>query len=159
MDEVAAGDNVKLKIKGVEENEIMSGFVICSPEHPCRVGKIFDGEVMILELKTIMSAGFTCVLHLHSAVEEVTVSVGLFLIYFDAFIYYILQRIICKIDKKTGEKQKTKFIKQNDKCILRLEAAEPFCLDTYKEFPVMGRFTLRDEGKSIGIGKVVKVVE
>jgi peptide chain release factor subunit 3 len=142
VDQVAAGDNVKLKLKGVEENEIMSGFVICSTEHPCRVGKVFDAEVMILELKSIMTSGYTCVLHLHSAVEEVIVS-----------------RIICKIDKKTNEKQKTKFVKQDDKCILRIEASEPFCLDTYKEFPVMGRFTLRDEGKTIGIGKVVKVVE
>ena len=51
-------------------------------EHPCRVGKIFDAEVMILELRTIMSAGYTCVLHLHSAVEEVTVSVGFFKLFY-----------------------------------------------------------------------------
>jgi peptide chain release factor subunit 3 len=142
VDQVAAGDNVRLKLKGIEENEIMSGFVICSTDYPCRVGKVFDAEVMILELKSIMSSGYTCVLHLHSAVEEV-----------------IITKIICKIDKKTQEKKKTKFVKQDDKCIVRIEAAEPFCLDTYKEFPVMGRFTLRDEGKTIGIGKVVKVVE
>lgn len=63
------------------------------------------------------------------------------------------------MDKKTGEKKKSKFVKQDEKCILRLESAEPFCLETFLEFPQMGRFTLRDEGKTVAIGKVVKIVE
>jgi peptide chain release factor subunit 3 len=42
---------------------------------------------------------------------------------------------------------------------MRLESQEPFCLELFKEFAQMGRFTLRDEGKTIAIGKVVKIVE
>lgn len=33
------------------------------------------------------------------------------------------------------------------------------CMETFKDFPQMGRFTLRDEGKTIAIGKILKVVE
>lgn len=33
------------------------------------------------------------------------------------------------------------------------------CMESFKQFPQMGRFTLRDEGKTIAIGKVLKVVE
>uniref|UniRef100_A0A7E4ZV82 Tr-type G domain-containing protein n=1 Tax=Panagrellus redivivus TaxID=6233 RepID=A0A7E4ZV82_PANRE len=142
VEQVVAGDNVKLKLKGVEESDILSGFVICSPEAPCKVGKVFDAEVVILEHKSIITSGYTCVLHLQSAVEEVSV-----------------KQIICKINKKTGEKERAKFVKQDEKCFMRLESSEAFCLDTFKEFAVMGRFTLRDEGKTIGIGKVVKVIE
>ena len=40
-----------------------------------------------------------------------------------------------------------------------MECAEPFCMEAFKDFPVMGRFTLRDEGKTIAIGKVLKVIE
>ena len=32
-------------------------------------------------------------------------------------------------------------------------------MEPFKEFPQMGRFTLRDEGRTIAIGKVLKVVE
>jgi peptide chain release factor subunit 3 len=32
-------------------------------------------------------------------------------------------------------------------------------MEAFKVFPQMGRFTLRDEGKTIAIGKVLKVVE
>lgn len=45
-DQVFAGDNVKLKLKGVEDTDILAGFVICSVDRPpCVVGKIFDAEV------------------------------------------------------------------------------------------------------------------
>jgi peptide chain release factor subunit 3 len=67
--------------------------------------------------------------------------------------------VICTIDKKTGDKKRIGFVKQDEKCILRLESQEPFCLELFKDFPQMGRFTLRDEGKTIAIGKVVKIVE
>ncbi|CBZ01794.1 GTP-eEF1A C-terminal domain-containing protein [Caenorhabditis elegans] len=42
---------------------------------------------------------------------------------------------------------------------MRLESPEPFVLEPFKEYPYLGRFTLRDEGKTIAIGKVLKVVE
>lgn len=53
------------------------------------------------------------------------------------------------MDKKTGEKSKIRprFVKQEQVCIARLRAAGVICLETFKDFPQMGRFTLRDEGK------------
>lgn len=59
------------------------------------------------------------------------------------------QALICLVDKKSGEKSKTRprFVKQDQVCIARLRAAGVICLETFKDFPQMGRFTLRDEGK------------
>ena len=53
------------------------------------------------------------------------------------------------VDKKSGEKSKTRprFVKQDQVCIARLRTAGTICLETFKDFPQMGRFTLRDEGK------------
>ena len=62
------------------------------------------------------------------------------------------------MDKK-GEKQRAKYVKQDAQCVMRLESPQPFCVEVFKEFPQMGRFTLRDEGKTIAIGKVLKIVE
>ena len=55
------------------------------------------------------------------------------------------------MDKKSGEKSKTRprFVKQDQVCIARLRAAGVICLETFKDFPQMGRFTLRDEGKDV----------
>lgn len=55
------------------------------------------------------------------------------------------------VDKKSGEKSKTRprFVKQDQVCIARLRTAGTICLETFKDFPQMGRFTLRDEGKPL----------
>uniref|UniRef100_A0A914X6W8 Tr-type G domain-containing protein n=1 Tax=Plectus sambesii TaxID=2011161 RepID=A0A914X6W8_9BILA len=141
-DDVGSGENVRMKLKGIEDTDVLPGFILCSLDSPCKVGRIFDAEVVILEHKSIICTGYSCVLHIHAAVEEVTVKV-----------------LICTIDKKTGAKVKSRFVKQDEKCIMRLESAEMFCLEAFKDFPQMGRFTLRDEGRTIAIGKVLKVVE
>ncbi|VDO22653.1 unnamed protein product [Haemonchus placei] len=103
---------------------------------------LMPNKVVILEHKSIIASGYTCVLHIQSAVEEVTVKM-----------------VICTIDKKTGEKKKSRFVRQDEKCIMRIESSEAFCLEPFKELPQLGRFTLRDEGRTIAIGKVLKVVE
>lgn len=39
-----------------------------------------------------------------------------------------------------------RFVKQDQVVIMRLECAGVVCLEEFKLFPQMGRFTLRDEG-------------
>jgi hypothetical protein len=42
---VGPGENVKIKLKGVEEEDISSGFVLCDPTNTCKTGRIFDAQV------------------------------------------------------------------------------------------------------------------
>ncbi|GMT11509.1 hypothetical protein PFISCL1PPCAC_2806, partial [Pristionchus fissidentatus] len=140
-DRVVCGDNIRFKLKGVEEAEVQNGFIICSPDALCSVSRVFDAEVIILEHKSIIAPGYSCVMHIQSAVEEV-----------------IVKNVICTMDKKTNEKKKARFVKQDEKAILRFESSEAFCLEPFKVLPQLGRFTLRDEGKTIAIGKVVKII-
>ena len=42
---VTCGENVKVKVKGVEENEITPGFVLCDPTNPIKSCKVFDAQV------------------------------------------------------------------------------------------------------------------
>jgi peptide chain release factor subunit 3 len=70
-----SGDQVRLRIKGVEEEELSVGFVLSSPKAPVHVVSVFEAQVAIIELKTLLSAGYTCVMHVHTSVEEVTFDV------------------------------------------------------------------------------------
>jgi peptide chain release factor subunit 3 len=40
-----------------------------------------------------------------------------------------------------------------------IETTEPVCVERFTDYPQLGRFTLRDEGKTIAIGKVTKLVD
>lgn len=44
-----------------------------------------------------------------------------------------------------------RFVKQDQVVIMRLECAGVVCLEEFKLFPQMGRFTLRDEGKVLSL--------
>ncbi|XP_060749110.1 G1 to S phase transition 1, like isoform X2 [Tachysurus vachellii] len=142
-DDAGPGENLKLRLKGIEEEEILPGFILCTPENLCHSGRTFDAQIVIIEHKSIICPGYNAVLHIHTCIEEVQ-----------------LTALICLVDKKTGEKSKTRprFVKQDQVCIARLRTAGTICLETFKDFPQMGRFTLRDEGKTIAIGKVLKLV-
>uniref|UniRef100_A0A672ZKE1 Eukaryotic peptide chain release factor GTP-binding subunit ERF3A-like n=1 Tax=Sphaeramia orbicularis TaxID=375764 RepID=A0A672ZKE1_9TELE len=130
-DDAGPGENLKLRLKGIEEEEILPGFILCNAENLCHSGRTFDAQIVIIEHKSIICPGYNAVLHIHTCIEEVQITA-----------------LICLVDKKSGEKSKTRprFVKQDQVCIARLRTAGTICLETFKEFPQMGRFTLRDEG-------------
>lgn len=138
------GDNVRMRLRGVEEEEVSVGFVLCDINNPVKTAQVFEAQLMILEHKNIMCAGYTCVLHIHTCVEEVTIGALLHL-----------------IDKKTGRRSKRPppFAKKGQIVVARIEATGPVCMETYEDYPQLGRFTLRDEGKTVAMGKVTRLVD
>lgn len=135
-------------------------------------------QIVIIEHKSIICPGYNAVLHIHTCIEEVQITVSSaeqtvfiqlfvcvhlwvttwFLWTAAEFFISCLQALICLVDKKTGEKSKIRprFVKQEQVCIARLRAAGVICLETFKDFPQMGRFTLRDEGRKT-VGKVPRL--
>ena len=131
-------------MKGVEEDDVQPGFLLCDKKKPVQTSTQYEAQLAILDHKNIICAGYTAVMHVHSAVEEITISALLHL-----------------IDKKTGRKTKRppQFVKQGQKVIARIETAGPICIEKFEEYPQLGRFTLRDEGKTVAIGRITKVLE
>ncbi|KAI1141785.1 P-loop containing nucleoside triphosphate hydrolase protein [Hypoxylon sp. FL0543] len=140
------GDQVRIRLRGIEEDEISAGFVLCSPKRLVHCVSAFEAQIRILELKSILTAGFNCVLHVHSAVEEVT---------FAALLH--------KLQKGTGRKSKVPptHAKRGDSIIARMQViggAGSVCIERFEDYPQMGRFTLRDQGQTIAIGKITKLI-
>lgn len=40
--------------------------------------------------------------------------------------------------------------------VCEMQMASPICMEPFNERPQLGRFTLRDEGKTIAVGKVLE---
>jgi peptide chain release factor subunit 3 len=139
-DEVAVakcGDQARLRLRGIEEEDILPGFVLCSPKRLVHCVTAFEAQIRVLELKSILSAGFDCVMHVHSAIEEVT---------FAALLH--------KLQKGTGRKSKVppSHAKRGDSIIARMEViggAGSVCVEKFEDYPQLGRFTLRDQVSSI----------
>jgi len=44
---VSSGENVKIKLKGIEEEDVSPGFVLCDANNPTKTGRIFDAQVRL----------------------------------------------------------------------------------------------------------------
>ncbi|KAJ3367366.1 translation termination factor GTPase eRF3 [Kappamyces sp. JEL0680] len=137
------GDNVRIRLKGIEEEDLQPGFVLCTPKNPIHAVSQFIVQIQIVEYASIMCAGYSAIMHAHTTREEVSIA-----------------ELLHKIDKKTKKRSKAapKFMKQGDVCIVRIEASRLICLETYNDYPQLGRFTLRDENRTVAVGKILKLV-
>ena len=144
-DEVPAaisGDNVRIKIKGVDHEDVSVGFVLTDAAKPVNTVRRFEAQLAILESRNIICAGYSAVMHVHTASEEI-----------------VLQALLHYYDKKTGKKSRKppQFAKKGMKIVALIETAAPICVERFADYPQLGRFTVRDEGRTIGIGKVTKL--
>ncbi|SOV78086.1 translation elongation factor EF-1, subunit alpha, putative [Plasmodium sp. gorilla clade G3] len=138
------GENVRVRLFGVEEDQISKGFVLCDSINLCSVVHEFIGRVAIVELlehKPIITAGYFCIFHAHTACEEIQ------------FV-----EMLEVIDKKSKKKKtKPKFIKSDCIVTAHFLLSNPVCVEVYDNLPQLGRFTLRDQGKTIAIGKILEL--
>ena len=51
-----------------------------------------------------------------------------------------------------------RYVKSNSSVVCKFTLAKAVCMETFSTLPQLGRFTLRDEGKTIAIGKVTKII-
>ena len=69
------GDNVRIRLRGVDDEDISPGFVLTSPSRPIHAVRQFEAQLAILDHKNIICAGYSAVMHCHTMAEEVTLSV------------------------------------------------------------------------------------
>ncbi|KAL4633108.1 hypothetical protein ACJW30_04G073300 [Castanea mollissima] len=135
------GENVRVRLSGVEEEDILSGFVLSSISRPIPSVSEFEAQLQILELvdNAIFTAGYKAVLHIHAVVEECE-------------IVELLQQIDPKTKKPM--KRKVLFVKNGAIVVCRVQVNNLICIEKFSDFPQLGRFTLRTEGKTVAVGKV-----
>lgn len=75
ISQALCGDNVRIRLRGVEDEDISPGFVLTSPSKPIHSVRRFEAQLAILEHKSIICAGYSAVMHIHTLAEEVTLAV------------------------------------------------------------------------------------
>ncbi|XP_011012446.1 PREDICTED: eukaryotic peptide chain release factor GTP-binding subunit ERF3A-like isoform X2 [Populus euphratica] len=138
------GENVRVRLSGIDDEDILSGFVLSSVARPITAVTEFDAQLQILELldNAIFTAGYKAVLHIHAVVEECE-------------IVQLLQQI----DPKTRKpmKKKVLFVKNGAIVVCRVQVNNLICIEKFSDFAQLGRFTLRTEGKTVAVGKVMEL--
>ena len=140
------GENVRIVVKctQVEEDQITKGCVVqLARDPPMPVSDEFVGQIAVMELlehKSLLSPGYEAICHIHTATEEIT------------FV-----KLLDELDPKTGESKKKlpKFVQSKSAVIVHFKLPRAIALEKFADYAQLGRFTLRDEGKTIAFGKIL----
>ena len=105
-------------------------------------GGNWTGQVIVIWHPTAIAQGYTPVVHAHTA--------------------QIAARFLSldkKLDQKTGAviEDSPKFIKKNELAIVKMQPIKKMCLELYSEIPEMGRFAVRDMGRTVAVGIVKEI--
>ena len=143
MPEAAPGDNVGFNVKNVAVKDLRRGFVCGDSKNdpPMEAGD-FTAQVIILNHPGQIGAGYTPVLDCHTA-----------------HIACKFSEIVAKVDRRTGKatEEEPKFIKSGDSAIVKLQPTKPMCVESFTEYPPLGRFAVRDMRQTVAVG-VIKAV-
>jgi len=111
------------------------------------VTELFEADVELFELldyKPIVSKGYTCMMHCHTFADECVIK----------------DIISCEEKNNTSgqmeTKQAPKFVKSFTNCRVRITTRNPIAIEKFETIPQLGRFTLRDEGRTIAAGRILK---
>jgi len=140
LKEALPGDNVGFNIKNVSVKEIRRGNVAGDSKNDPPFGAAdFTAQVIVLNHPGEIRQGYTPVLDCHTA-----------------HIACRFADIQQKIDRRTGKatEETPKCIKTGDAAMVRLEPTKPLCVETFKDYPPLGRFAVRDMRQTVAVGVI-----
>lgn len=128
-----------MSVKDIRRGNVASD----SKNDPAKEAASFNAQVIILNHPGQIGAGYAPVLDCHTA-----------------HIACKFSELLEKIDRRSGKsiEQAPKFVKSGDACIAKLVPSKPMCVESYSEYPPLGRFAVRDMRQTVAVG-VIKSVD
>uniref|UniRef100_A0A672N2J5 Elongation factor 1-alpha n=1 Tax=Sinocyclocheilus grahami TaxID=75366 RepID=A0A672N2J5_SINGR len=142
--EALPGDNVGFNVKNVSVKDIRRGNVAGdSKNDPPQAAANFTAQVIILNHPGQISQGYAPVLDCHTA-----------------HIACKFAELKEKIDRRSGKKleDNPKALKSGDAAIVEMIPGKPMCVESFSQYPPLGRFAVRDMRQTVAVG-VIKAVD
>jgi len=143
LTEALPGDNVGFNVKNVSVKELRRGFVAGdSKSNPPKGAADFFAQVIVLNHPGQIGNGYSPVLDCHTA-----------------HIACKFAEIKEKCDRRTGKttEENPKFIKSGDAAMVTLVPSKPMCVESFSDFPPLGRFAVRDMRQTVAVGVIKSV--
>jgi len=139
------GDNVGFNVKNVSVKDIKRGMVCGDTKNdpPMESGD-FTAQVIILNHPGQIHAGYSPVLDCHTA-----------------HIACKFDELIKKVDRRSGKELEDapKMVKSGDAAIIRLVPQKPMCVESFSDYPPLGRFAVRDMRQTVAVGVIKSVTK
>jgi elongation factor 1-alpha len=143
--EAEPGDNVGFNVKNLSVKDLRRGFVASdSKNDPAKDTENFLAQVIVLNHPGQIQKGYAPVLDCHTS-----------------HIACRFDIIESKIDRRTGKviEEEPKAIKSGDASMVRLIPQKPMCVESFQQYPPLGRFAVRDMKQTVAVGVIKEVVK
>eukprot|EP00929_Paragymnodinium_shiwhaense_P102844 TRINITY_DN6606_c0_g1_i1.p1 TRINITY_DN6606_c0_g1~~TRINITY_DN6606_c0_g1_i1.p1 ORF type:complete len:660 (-),score=280.20 TRINITY_DN6606_c0_g1_i1:265-2244(-) len=140
------GENVTLAMKGVSEELLCKGYVLCAAVDPVPVVTKFKAQMQVLELpeeRPVMTSGYRSVIHTHTSTEECE----------------IVKLYESQVKGKKEKEKNPRFVREGTIVTASIQLMRPTAVDVFTATQQLGRFTLRDEGRTIAIGVIKELAK
>jgi elongation factor 1-alpha len=145
LTEANPGDNVGFNVKGLSVKDIKRGNVCGdSKNDPPQETGDFVAQVIVLNHPGEIHAGYSPVLDCHTA-----------------HIACKFAELLSKIDRRTGKEMEKdpKALKSGDASMIRLVPSKPMVVESFAEYPPLGRFAVRDMRQTVAVGVIKEVTK
>jgi len=143
LERAEPGDNIGFNIKGVAANEIRRGYVCGDSTNDPPLGcEDFTANVIILNHPGEIHAGYSPVVDCHTA-----------------HIACRFNQLLQKIDKRSGKvlEENPQFVKKGEAVNAVLTPQKRLCVESFKDYPPLGRFAVRDMRQTVAVGVIKSV--
>jgi len=143
--EAVPGDNVGFNCKNVSVKDIKRGFVASNnADDPAKGCESFSAQVIVMSHPGQIQNGYCPVLDCHTS-----------------HIATKFKNIDEKMDRRTGKVTETnpKFVKSGDACMVTMEPSKPMVVETFSDYPPLGRFAVRDMRQTVAVGVIQSVTK
>jgi elongation factor 1-alpha len=143
LEQAFPGDNVGFNVKNVPVKDLRRGFVCSDSQNdPASGVSSFNAQVIVMNHPGEIANGYCPVLDCHTAHVACTFA-----------------HIKEKLDRRSGKvlEENPKCVKTGDACIVDLEPTKPLCVESFTDFPPLGRFAVRDMRQTVAVGVIKQI--
>ncbi len=137
------GDNIGFNLRGATMKDLRRGYIVCKPDNPATVitpKGWYQGQVIVVWHPSAIAQGYCPVVHAHTAQ-----------------IACRFVELVKKLNPRDGSviEDAPQYFKTNESGIVKLSPIQKMCIEKYKDFPEIGRFAVRDMGRTVAVGVVL----
>ncbi|AAR38938.1 NEQ082 [Nanoarchaeum equitans Kin4-M] len=137
LEEALPGDNIGFSVRGIEKGDVMRGDVAGHLDNPPTVAEEIVALIHVIYHPSAITVGYAPVLHVHTAHVPVR-----------------FEELRGKVNPATGQviEENPQALRPGEAAVVKLKPLKPVVIEPFDKIPQLGRFAIRDMGRTVAIG-------